>query len=101
MYAIRSYYDLHAQARENGWLLDENGGRLVSDAGTQISSIEYPHLSHEEIFEAAGEFYRKFYFRPRKMLQLAGEMLTDTHELKRRLREGVEFARFLASRRDA
>jgi hopanoid biosynthesis associated radical SAM protein HpnJ len=94
---------LHRQAQENGWLLGNgngNGGRLVSDEGAQISSIAYPHLSSEEIFAAVGEFYRKFYLRPRKMMQLGGEMLTSWHETKRRLREGVEFARFLTSRSD-
>jgi hopanoid biosynthesis associated radical SAM protein HpnJ len=91
---------LHDQAQKNGWLLEHSDEQLVSEAGTQISSIEYPHLSHDEIFAAAGEFYKKFYFRPRKMLELAGGMLTSAHELKRRLREGVEFARFLRSRKD-
>jgi radical SAM superfamily enzyme YgiQ (UPF0313 family) len=91
---------LHAQARENGWLIDNGNARLVSDAGSQISSITYPELSHEEIFAAAGEFYRRFYFRPGKMMELAKGMLTNRHELKRRLREGVEFVRFLSSRED-
>ncbi len=34
------------------------------------------------------------------MIELATGMLTDRHELKRRLREGVEFVRFLSSRED-
>ena len=91
---------LYDQARENGWLLDGDEGELVSERGIQISSVSYPHLSHDEIFSAAGEFYRRFYFRPRKMLELGREMVTSRHELVRRLREGVEFVRFLASRRD-
>jgi hopanoid biosynthesis associated radical SAM protein HpnJ len=83
-----------------GTYLYEQAQGLVNDAGKQVSSISYPHLSHEEIFATAAEFYKKFYFRPRKMLKLATEMLTDRHEMKRRLREGVEFVRFLSSRED-
>jgi len=44
-------------------------------------------------------FYRRFYFRPRKILALGGEMVRDRQVLKRRLREGVEFLRFLSQRR--
>ncbi len=40
-------------------------------------------------------FYKKFYFRPRKIAELAGEMLSSWDMTKRRLREGVEFFRFL------
>jgi len=38
------------------------------------------------------EFYKKFYFRPSKIAEIVGEMLTSRHMLVRRLREeGVEF----------
>jgi hypothetical protein len=46
------------------------------------------------------EFYRKFYFRPKKMFSLAGEMLRSPDVMKRRLREGVEFFRFLRTRKE-
>jgi hypothetical protein len=49
-------------------------------------------------FDSVDEFYRKFYFRPRKMFSLAGEMLRSPDVMKRRLREGVEFFRFLRNR---
>jgi hypothetical protein len=45
------------------------------------------------------EFYRKFYFRPRKMFSLFGGMLRDPEVMKRRLREGVEFFKFLHERK--
>ncbi len=45
---------LYKQGVENGWLMD-NGGRLIDDHGIQISSLSYPHLSHQEIFEIAGD----------------------------------------------
>jgi hopanoid biosynthesis associated radical SAM protein HpnJ len=89
---------MYEQAKENGWLLDERNEHLVGDQGIQISSLSYPHLSHDDIFAAVSEFYRKFYFRPSKILEITGEMLRDWDVMKRRLREGREFMSFLAAR---
>ena len=89
--------ELYRQAQENGWLLGD-GQRLVSAQGIQISSLSYPHLSHDEIFAALGNFYKRFYFRPGKMAELAYEMIRSPEMMKRRMREGVEFFRFLARR---
>ncbi len=52
------------------------------------------------IFNSVEEFYRKFYFRPRKMFSMVGGMLRSPEVMKRRLREGVEFFRFLHERKD-
>lgn len=65
-----------------------------------MSSLDYPHLSHQEIFEASAEFYRQFYFRPRKIGEIAREMLRSWDMTKRRLREGLEFLRYLRQRKD-
>lgn len=89
---------LYNQAMENGWLLTENGDRLVSADGVQNSVLEYPHLSSAEIFEAVDTFYKRFYFRPSKMAALFYEMCKDWNVMKRQLREGVEFFRFLWGR---
>ena len=88
---------LYNQAVENGWLV---GGEptMVQDEGFQISSIAYPHLSQEEIFEAVATFYKRFYFRPRKIADITMEMLLSWDMMKRRLREGVEFMHFLKAR---
>ena len=88
---------LYKQGVENGWLLD-SGDRLIDDHGIQISSLSYPHLSHQEIFEALGTFYKRFYFRPKKMAEITWEMMKSWEMMKRRLREGVEFWRFLSER---
>ena len=40
-------------------------------------------------------FYKRFYFRPGKVWEIVKEMLTSPAMMKRRLREGVEFFRFL------
>jgi hopanoid biosynthesis associated radical SAM protein HpnJ len=89
--------ELYRQAQENGWLLDD-GQRLVSTDGLQISSLSYPHLSHDEIFAALSDFYKRFYFRPGKMAELAYETIRSPEMMKRRIREGIEFFRFLAQR---
>ena len=72
---------------------------LLTDDGTQIAPLNYPHLGHTEIFESVEEFYKKFYFRPSKIAEIVGEMLTSRDMLVRRLREGVEFFQFLAQPR--
>ncbi len=90
---------LYNQAKQNGWLLDSaNEGRLVEEHGVQVSSLSYPHLSHDEIFDAVAEFYKRFYLRPGKIVDMTSEMVRDFDMMKRRLREGVEFFRFLRAR---
>ena len=87
---------LYKQAVENGWLLKDE--TLVGRDGVQHSVLNYPHLSSEEIFAAVDEFYKRFYFRPRKMAALFFEMCRDWSVMKRRLREGTEFFKFLFAR---
>ena len=40
-------------------------------------------------------FYRRFYFRPRKMISLGGEMAARPPGHARRLSEGRDFLKFL------
>ncbi|HEY1879808.1 MAG TPA: hopanoid biosynthesis associated radical SAM protein HpnJ [Caulobacteraceae bacterium] len=91
---------LYKQALENGWLDAENAV-LVDDHGNQVAPLHYPNLSHAEIFDAQADFYRQFYFRPRKIGDIVGEMVRSPQMMKRRLREGVEFFGFLNERRSA
>ena len=88
---------LHRQALEHGWLHND-GTELVNDRGVQISALNYPHLPHTEIFEAVETFYKRFYFRPSKIATLMWEMVRSPHMMRRRLREGAEFVRFLGRR---
>jgi hopanoid biosynthesis associated radical SAM protein HpnJ len=89
---------LYKQAKENGWFASDVD--LLTDDGTQIAPLNYPHLGHTEIFDSVEEFYKKFYFRPSKIAEILGEMLTSRDMLVRRLREGVEFFHFLRERRE-
>jgi hopanoid biosynthesis associated radical SAM protein HpnJ len=90
---------LYKQALENGWLVDENA-QLVTERGMQAASLSYPHLSHTEIFESVDDFYKRFYFRAPKIAAIAGEMIRSPDTLRRRLREGIEFFRFLRERHE-
>jgi hopanoid biosynthesis associated radical SAM protein HpnJ len=86
---------LYKQAVDNGWLKENDAVNLVNDKGVQLAAISYPHLSKEEIFHSMEVFYKRFYFRPSKIWEIVKEMLTSWDMLTRRLREGVEFFRFL------
>jgi hypothetical protein len=44
------------------------------------------------------DFYKAFYFRPRKIGEITLEMARSWDMTKRRLREGVEFFSYLRSR---
>ena len=90
---------LHKQALENHWLVDESAD-LLTERGTQVASLSYPHLSHSEIFQSVDDFYKRFYFRAPKIAAIANEMIRSPEVLRRRLREGVEFFRFLRERRE-
>jgi radical SAM superfamily enzyme YgiQ (UPF0313 family) len=90
--------ELYRQAQEQGWLQIQTGD-LVDVHGIQTSQMNYPGLNSSIIFNSVEEFYRKFYFRPRKMFSLFGGMLRDPEVMKRRLREGVEFFKFLHERK--
>jgi hopanoid biosynthesis associated radical SAM protein HpnJ len=90
---------LYNQARENKWLAEEDQ-ELINDLGTQIAPLSYPHLSHTEIFDSVEDFYKRFYFRAPKIAAIVGEMVRSPDMMRRRLREGVEFFRFLRERRE-
>jgi hopanoid biosynthesis associated radical SAM protein HpnJ len=90
---------LHRQALENGWL-DHANAELVDDRGVQIAPLHYPHLTHSEIFSSVEEFYRRFYFRAPKIAAIVSEMARSPQMLRRRLREGIEFFRFLRERKE-
>jgi hopanoid biosynthesis associated radical SAM protein HpnJ len=88
--------ELYREAHARGWLEER---ALVDGRGAQASVLGYPHLPREEIFAALETFYRRFYFRPRKIVALGAEMLRDRGVMRRRLGEGMDFLKFLARRR--
>jgi radical SAM superfamily enzyme YgiQ (UPF0313 family) len=89
--------ELYAQALREGWLKKERSGLV--DEGIQSTALSYDWLSGREIFESVDKFYRDFYMRPRPVLRIMKEMLSDFGVFKRRAREGFEFFSFLAKRK--
>jgi hopanoid biosynthesis associated radical SAM protein HpnJ len=87
--------ELYKQAVEKGWLEENKAANLVSAGGVQLAAIGYEHLSRKEIYHHLETFYKRFYFRPAKIWEIVREMLVSWEMMKRRLREGVEFFRFL------
>ncbi len=86
---------LYKQAVAEGWLQESEAQHLVNEKGVQLAALSYPHLSKEQIFHSMEVFYKRFYFRPSKIWEIVQEMSTSWEMTRRRLREGVEFYRFL------
>ena len=91
--------ELYEMARQNGWFAKKDKTDLVEDDGLQQSTLEYPGLSKEEIFESVDRFYRQYYLRPKPILRIIKTMLEDKDVCVRRLREGWEFFRTLNQRK--
>jgi hopanoid biosynthesis associated radical SAM protein HpnJ len=91
--------ELYEQAKLNGWFAKKEKTDLLGGEGYQISTIEYPGLNKEQIFEEVDRFYRTYYFRPKPILRIIKTMLEDKHMLVRRCREGFEFFRTLRQRK--
>jgi hopanoid biosynthesis associated radical SAM protein HpnJ len=89
--------ELYRQAVENGWL-DIGHAELIDERGVQIAPLHYDHLTHTEIFDSVETFYKRFYFRRKKIASLVAEMIKSPEMMRRRLREGVEFFQFLRHR---
>jgi hopanoid biosynthesis associated radical SAM protein HpnJ len=89
---------LYREALGQGWLAENTRMNLVNAQGVQLAPISYPHLPAAEIYHAVETFYRQFYFRPGKILELTAEMMGSWEMTRRRLREGREFVRFLHAR---
>jgi hopanoid biosynthesis associated radical SAM protein HpnJ len=91
--------EMYQRAKDNGWLpADSDDSALVSGDGTQLAALSYPHLGHTEILNSVDSFYRRFYFRAGKLAEMSAELLRRPDMAARRMREGVEFARFLRRR---
>jgi len=92
--------ELFEMARQNGWFVKKDKTDLVEGDGFQQSALEYPGLSKEEIFESVERFYHRYYLRPKPILRIIKTMLEDKDVCVRRLREGYEFFKSMAQRRN-
>lgn len=92
--------ELYEMARLNGWFAKKDKADIVHEDGFQDSALEYPGLDKAEIFEAVETFYRRYYLRPKPILRIIKTMLEDRDVCVRRLREGYEFFKSMAQRRN-
>jgi len=92
--------ELFEMAKLNGWFVKKDKTDLVEGDGFQQSTLEYPELSKEEIFEAVDRFYRSYYLRPKPILRIIKTMLEDKDICVRRCREGFEFFKSLRQRKE-
>ncbi len=91
--------ELYEMARQNGWFAKKDKTDIVQDDGFQQSTLEYPELSKEEIYDSLERFYHRYYFRPKPIARIIRTMLEDKDLCVRRVREGYEFFRSLKQRR--
>ncbi len=91
--------ELYEMAKQNGWFVKKDKTDLVENDGLQQSTLEYPGLSKDKIFEEVDRFYRAYYLRPKPILRIIKTMLEDKDILVRRCREGYEFFRSLNERK--
>jgi radical SAM superfamily enzyme YgiQ (UPF0313 family) len=92
--------ELYEQAKLNGWFVKKDKTDLIESDGLQQSTLEYPGLSKDKIFEEVDRFYRTYYLRPKPVMRIIKTMLEDKDVLVRRCREGYEFFRSLRQRKD-
>ncbi len=92
--------ELYEMARQNGWFAKKDKTDIVHPDGFQQSTLEYPGLSKEEIFESVDRFYRGYYLRSGPILRIIKTMLEDKSIFVRRCREGFEFFRSLSQRKE-
>jgi hopanoid biosynthesis associated radical SAM protein HpnJ len=88
---------LYQQAKENGWLPEQDAA-LIDEHGVQTAALSYPDLNRTEIYDSVEVFYKQFYFRAGKIAEMSAEMVRSPEMMRRRLREGGEFVRFLRRR---
>jgi radical SAM superfamily enzyme YgiQ (UPF0313 family) len=92
--------ELYEMARQNGWFAGRDKTDIVHADGFQTSALEYEGLGKDAIFEAVERFYHRYYLRPKPILRILRTMLEDKDICVRRLREGYEFFRSMAQRRN-
>jgi len=84
--------ELYDYCQKKGYL---GKASLVDQAGYQISTISYPHLSAQEISDAVEKLHLRFYFRPAYITKTAKTALSGWEETKRIAISSWEFGKYL------
>jgi len=83
--------ELYEMAKQNGWFVKKDKTDLVETDGLQQSTLEYPGLSKDKIFEKWTASTAPTICAPKPILRIIKTMLEDKDVCVRRLREGYEF----------
>jgi len=76
--------EIYEQARESGTLVPKTWREWVDESWEQVTVLNYPELSKEEIDRLIDRGLREFYLRPKQMLRMA-LALRSANDLKRKL----------------
>ena len=94
------WYPQHADDTQATYVHDINRHLVRRGHRVTVVAPGHPSLAPKEIFDGVEAFYRRFYFRAPKIAAILGEMVRSPEMMRRRLREGLEFFRFLRERQD-
>jgi anaerobic magnesium-protoporphyrin IX monomethyl ester cyclase len=76
--------EIYEQARETGTLVPNFWGEWVDENWEQVTVLDYPELSKEEIDRLIDRGLKEFYLRPRQIVRMAMGLRTF-EDLKRKL----------------
>jgi radical SAM superfamily enzyme YgiQ (UPF0313 family) len=76
--------EIYQQARENGSLVPNSWREWVDENWEQVTVLNYPGLSKEEIDHSINRGLREFYLRPKQILKMIWATRTS-EDLKRKL----------------
>jgi len=76
--------EIYQQARKNGSLVPNTWREWVDENWEQVTVLDYPELSKEEIDRLIDRGLKEFYLRPRQILQMAKAIRT-MDDLRRKL----------------
>jgi radical SAM superfamily enzyme YgiQ (UPF0313 family) len=86
----------HQMCEDNGYFVSDS---LVDAQGYQTFNLKYKGIESREIYEAIERFYKRFYYRPKRLAKIIFKIITNPVERRRRLKEAKEFNYFLRHRR--
>lgn len=89
--------ELYERARRDGHL--HNPDKMLTDDGFQLSPVNYPDASQEEIQKGARDFHREFYMRPQYFGRLVQHCLKGPSEAQRVFSVGWEYVKFVSRHR--
>ena len=85
---------MYAWAKEHGYLIPRDWREWVSKDYEQVTLLNYPQLSKEEMDKLIDEGLKTFYFRPRQVLRMLSQIRTFS-DFKRKLFGFRKFIEYL------